>query len=76
MWLRCGGNTSSFPHLVSSSALPRPPLSNTPPLPPPPSYLGRITSFMYWMRYVWWILAMTAASVIGTTSLNWTWGGR
>ena len=56
---------------------PAPPPPQQYPAPaPPPSYLGRITSFMYWMRYVWWILAMTAASVIGTTSLNWTWGGR
>mmetsp|Transcript_39929 Transcript_39929/g.118896 ORF Transcript_39929/g.118896 Transcript_39929/m.118896 type:complete len:216 (+) Transcript_39929:835-1482(+) len=33
---------------------------------------GRITSLMYWIRYVWWILAMIAGSAMGTTSLNCT----
>ena len=34
--------------------------------------LGRTTSLRYARRYVWWILARSAGSEIGTTSLKMT----
>mmetsp|Transcript_8094 Transcript_8094/g.21554 ORF Transcript_8094/g.21554 Transcript_8094/m.21554 type:complete len:346 (+) Transcript_8094:953-1990(+) len=34
------------------------------------SVLGRMTSLMYCVRYVWWILARMVGSLMGTTSLK------